>query len=199
MKRNTFAKVLRRACAYLIIFGLVAQMLPTTALAADSDFSASFIKELEDLKVDYSDYLDNSVVLHLPEGVTDEDEISVIITVDTATIMEAYEGTDKSMSFKEYALESEDAAKITAEINAKKADILSRLEEKGVEYTVGEDYNTLLSGFSVSIKAGDFASTCSVLKKGEDVIVGEEYKSCETELVENPRSHSAKLRVAEKM
>ena len=35
MKRNTFAKVLRSACAYLIIFGLVAQMLPTTALAAD--------------------------------------------------------------------------------------------------------------------------------------------------------------------
>lgn len=185
MKRNTFAKVLRSACAYLIIFGLVAQMLPTTALAADSDFSASFIKELEDLRVDYSDYLDNSVVLHLPEGVTDEDEISVIITVDTATIMEAYKGTDKSMSFKEYALESEDAAKITEEINAKKADILSRLDEKGVEYTVGEDYNTLLSGFSVSIKAGDFSSTCSVLKKGENAIVGEEYESCKTELVEN--------------
>lgn len=185
MKRNTFAKVLRSACAYLIIFGLVAQMLPTTALAADSDFSASFIKELEDLRVDYSDYLDNSVVLHLPEGVTDEDEISVIITVDTATIMESYKGTDKSMSFKEYALESEDAAKITEEINAKKADILSRLDEKGVEYTVGEDYNTLLSGFSVSIKAGDFSSTCSVLKKGENAIVGEEYESCKTELVEN--------------
>lgn len=185
MKRNTFAKVLRSACAYLIIFGLVAQMLPTTALAADSDFSASFIKELEDLKVDYSDYLDNSVVLRLPDGVTNEDAISVIITVDTATIMEAYEGTDKSMSFKDYALYSEDAAKITEEINAKKADILSRLEEKGVEYTVGEDYNTLLSGFSVSIKAGDFASACSVLKNGEKAIVGEEYQSCKTELVEN--------------
>ena len=185
MKRNTFAKVLRSACAYLIIFGLVAQMLPTTALAADSDFSASFIEKLEDLKVDYTDYLDNSVVLHLPEGVTDEDEISVIITVDTATIMEAYEGTDKSMSFKEYALESEDAAAITAEINEKKADILSRLDEEGIEYSAGEDYNTLLSGFAVSIKAGDFASTCSVLKDGEAAIVGEEYEACKTELVEN--------------
>ena len=69
--------------------------------------------------MDYSDYLDNSVVLRLPEGVTNEDEISVIITVDTATIMEAYEGTDKSMSFKDYALYSEDAAAITAEINEK--------------------------------------------------------------------------------
>ena len=184
MKRNTFSKVIRSVCAYLIIFGLVAQMVPATALAADSDFSASFIKELEDLKVDYTDYLDNSVVLRLPEGVTNEDEISVIITVDTATIMEAYEGTDKSMSFKEYALESEDAAKITAEINEKKASILSRLEEQGVEYTLGEDYNTLLSGFAVSIKAGDFASTCSVLKDGESAIVGEEYEACKTELVD---------------
>ena len=96
MKRNTFAKISRSAMAFLLIFGLVAQMLPTTALAADSDFSASFIKELEDLTVDYTDYLDNSVVLQLPDGVTNDDEISVIITVDTATIMEAYEGTDKS-------------------------------------------------------------------------------------------------------
>ena len=113
-------------------------MLPTTALAADSDFSASFIKELEDLKVDYTDYLDSSVVLQLPEGVSNDDEISVIITVDTATIMEAYEGTDKSMSFKEYALDSKDAAEITAEINEKKVDILSRLDNLGVEYTVGK-------------------------------------------------------------
>jgi len=163
----------------------VAQMLPTTALAADSEFSASFIEKREDLEVDYSDYLDNSVVLQLPDGVTNDDEISVIITVDTATIMEAYEGTDKSMSFSDYALESEDAAKITAEIEDKKADILSRLDDLGVEYTVGEDYNTLLSGFAVSIKAGDYVSTCSVLEDGEKAIIGEEYESCKTELVEN--------------
>ncbi len=185
MKRNTFARITRSAFSFLLIFGLVAQMLPTTALAADSEFSASYIEKLEDLKVDYTDYLDNSVVLQLPEGVTNDDQISVIITVDSTTIMEAYEGTDKSMSFKEYALESEDAAKITAEIEAKKADILSRLDDLGVEYKLGDDYNTLLSGFAVSIKAGDFASTCSVLKKGEKAIVGEEYESCETELVEN--------------
>jgi len=185
MKRNTFAKITRSAFSFLLIFGLVAQMLPTTALAADSEFSASFIKEREDLEVDYSDYLDNSVVLQLPDGVTNDDEISVIITVDTATIMDAYEGTDKSMSFKEYALESEDAAEITAEIGEKKADILSRLDDLGVEYKLGDDYNTLLSGFAISIKAGDYASTCSVLGKGEKAIIGEEYKSCETELVEN--------------
>ena len=185
MKRNTFAKITRSALAFLLVFGLVAQMLPTTALAADSDFSASFIKELEDLKVDYTDYLDSSVVLQLPEGVSNDDEISVIITVDTATIMEAYEGTDKSMSFKEYAIDSKDAAEITAEINEKKVDILSRLDNLGVEYTVGEDYNTLLSGFAISIKARDYVSTCSALKKGEKAIIGEEYKSCKTELVEN--------------
>ena len=130
MKRNTFAKVLRSACAYLIIFGLVAQMLPTTALASNSDLTASFIEKLEDLKVDYTDYLDNSVVLRLPEGVTNDDEISVIITVDTATIMEAYNGTDKSMSFKDFALRSEEAAAITAEIETKKTDILSLLPDE---------------------------------------------------------------------
>lgn len=173
MKRNTFAKITRSAFSFLIIFGLVAQTLPTTALAADSEFSASYIEKLEGLEVDYSDYLDNSVVLQLPDGVDKDDEISVIITVDNTTIMEAYEGTDKSMSFKDYALSSDDAAEITAEIESKKADILSRLDDLDIEYALGEDFNTLLSGFAVTIKAGDYASTCSVLKEGEAAVIGE--------------------------
>ena len=186
MKRNMLTKMLKRTLAFCIIFGLVGQMLPASLIyAGQSDYEASFIKQLEDLTVNYKDKLDNSVMFQLPEGVADDEEISVIITVDTDTIMEAYEGTDKTMSFKEYALYSKDAAAITKEIGNKKADILSRLDEKGIKYSTGEDYNTLLSGFEISIKAKDFATTCKSLGEGENAVVSEVYKSCKTELVEN--------------
>ncbi len=186
MKRNTFISALKSSFVFLIIFGLVAQLVPAdVVLASNSDYKASFITEREDLTVDHTQFFDSSVVLQLPEGISNDDEISVIITVGTTTIMEAYEGTDKVMSFQDYALTSNDAANINAEISEKKADILSELDKLGVAYTTGENYSTLISGFEILIKAGDFANTCSVLDKGENIIVGEEYEVCKTELVEN--------------
>ena len=56
----------------------------------------------------------------LPEGVGDREEISVIITVDVPNLMDAYDAGDKTMSFTEYALESDDAQTIKNEIAEKK-------------------------------------------------------------------------------
>ena len=186
MKRNMLTKMLKRTLSFGLIIGMIGQMLPVSVIeASQSDYEASYIQELKDLLVDHSGQIDNSVMFQLPEGIDDDEEISVIITVDTDTIMEAYDGTDKTMSFKEYATSSDDAMAITQEINDKKADILSRLEEEGVSYKTGDDYNTLLSGFEILIKAEDFTTTCKSLGEGENAIVSEVYESCKTELVEN--------------
>ncbi len=193
MKRQTFSKVLKNAAVFTLVFGMLVQLLPvdttqaaviTTENESVTSYDASYITEL-DMELDYTQYLDSSVVYQLPEGVGDDEEISVIVTVDTTTIMDAYEGTDKTMNFTEYALESEDAAEINAEIAAKKTEFLAELDDLGITYSLGEDYSTVLSGFEILIKAGDFSSACSVLGEGEDIIVGEVYETCETELVEN--------------
>lgn len=151
----------------------------------DSKYNASFIEQLSNLNINYKDYLDSSAMFQLPEGVGDDEEISVIITLDVINLMDAYEGSDKTMSFSEYALSSKDAKNIKAEIQQEKEKILGELDEKGISYTVGEEYSTVLAGFELLIKAGDFKTTCQSLGEGNGVIVGEEYKVAETELVEN--------------
>lgn len=99
--------------------------------------------------------------------------------------MDAYQATDKTMSLREFALSSEDAKRIDQQISSQKSQILSALDDKGIQYRVGEAYNTVLSGFEVVIKAGDFAATCKSLTSGAQAIIGEEYHVAKTSLVEN--------------
>ncbi len=181
---------MKRFLAFLLMFGMLLQSVPVNAVetyASESEYDASFIEKLENVLStgDISQFFDNSVMFQLPENVKDDQEISVIISLDVITIMDAYEGTDKTMSFKDYALYSDDAAEITAEIEAQKTAILKELDEEGIEYSLGDDYNTVLSGFEIIIKAGDFATTCSHLGDGATAIVCEEYEAAVTELVEN--------------
>ena len=187
MKKTMVKQIGKRVTAFLIMFGMLGQPIATNAVcASESEYAASFIQQLQNSMFgDYSQFVDNSVMFQLPEGVDDDEEISVIISLDTITIMDAYDGTDKAMSFMEYALDSEDAAEIKAEINERKTEILSTLDEKGVEYSVGEEYATVISGFEILIKAGDFATTCKSLGKGEQAILGEVYEVADTKLVEN--------------
>ena len=109
----------------------------------------------------------------------------MIITVDVANLMDAYEDTDKTMSFTEYALSSSEAAAIIAQIGEEKARILSKLDDLKIAYTTGENYSTVLSGFEIVIQAGDFGATCKALGDGEGIIVSEVYNVAETKLVEN--------------
>ncbi len=65
------------AAAAVLAIGAVA--LPT---AQASDFEASYIDRLENVDVDYSKYFDGSKVFELADHISDDQEISVIITVD---------------------------------------------------------------------------------------------------------------------
>lgn len=189
MKRNKFVQAGKRFLAAFLAVGMLVQPLAgDVALASDikGKYEASFIEKLENLfNVDNSAHYDSSAMFKLPDTVKADDEISVIVTVDTATIMDAYEQTNKLMSYKDFALTSDDASAIKEDISAKKADVLADLDELGVEYTTGEEYNTVLSGFEISIQAKDFEKVCKSLDKDYDVIVGEEYKPADAKLVEN--------------
>lgn len=184
---------MKRFLALLLAFGMVIQSAPTTiSLAAETtgsdgkEYSASFVEKLENvLQTNISQYYDNSKIFRLPDGIDDDDEISIIISLDVITIMDAYEGTDKTMEFRDYALNSDDAKAINEDIQKEKEKILAELDEKGVKYSLGEEYNTVISGFELVIKAADFTDTCKSLGNGAQAIVGEEYYPAETKLVEN--------------
>lgn len=190
MTRNsTLAKnevlKMKRFLAMLLAVVMVFQLGPTVTLAAEIGDS-SIIKKLEDIfNLDITKYFDDDTLYRLPDGVADDDEISVIISLDVTNIMDAYQATDKTMSLREFALSSDDAKRIDQQIQSQKEQILKALDDKGISYDVGEAYNTVLSGFEVVIKAGDFAATCKSLTSGAQAIIGEEYHVAKTSLVEN--------------
>ena len=179
-KMRCFSKVLCCALAAVLLLGAV---LP--AQAAATGYAAGGITRRDDIRVDYTQYLNGDVVCKLPDTIRADEEISVIISTGEISLMDAYKTSAKTMSFGEYALCSEAAAQVRGDINAKQAQLLARLDEQELVYTVGEQYDTLLAGFELLITASDFAAVCGALEGDADVIVGEVYRTAETKLVEN--------------
>ncbi|MBO5129904.1 MAG: leucine-rich repeat protein [Oscillospiraceae bacterium] len=184
MNKKGIAKVSQMMLLVLLTAAVLIGAIPVTQVQASS-YQSSGIELLEDLKVDYSKFIDDSVMFQLPATIDPDQEISVIITTDIINLMDAYEATDKTMSFGEYALSSEEAASIERQIAQRKAEILARLDELEIAYTTGEDYSALLTGFEIVIKGSDFEATCQSLGEGEKAVIGEKYQKAETELVEN--------------
>ncbi len=185
MKKKSLSLVLKSSLICLLVMAVLVGFIGTP-VSQVAGHRASYIKQVEDApKLDLKDYLNGSTMFQLPDSVKDDQEISVIITVDADNLMDAYEATDKVMSFQDYALNSEEAAKIKADIAKQKAEILKQLDAQGVSYTMGDDYSAILSGFELEIVARDFKVVCKSLEDGQGIIVSEEYKKCETQLVEN--------------
>ena len=184
MKNKTLTKITKVSVILLIVVALAAGIFAMPQAQA-ANYRASYIQRLEDIKVDYSDYLDSSVMQKLPESIRDDQEISVIILTDNATVMDAYEAGAKKTDFEDFALNGKEAAEIRAAISEKKETVLKNLTEAGVAYETGADYDTLLAGFELVIKAGDFGAVTQSLGKGYGIYVSEEYKVAETQLVEN--------------
>ena len=189
MGKKSLTKVTRTVLllllAAVIACGSVAiPRADAAAAAAAAQQQEPAIKKLEGVEVDYTPYLNSNVFQPLPSSIRDDEEISVIITLPVMDLMDAYDASAKTMSMTEFAL-SREAAAVTAQIAARRDETLKKLDDMGVEYTVGEFYDTLLAGFEVCIKAGDFETVCMSLDGGEGTIVSEVYNVAESQLVEN--------------
>ncbi len=178
-------RILVTLVTVIMLFSMISTSLTTTVSAEEGVF-----KRNDSIITDYTSFLSSSVVHQLPSTVKDNDLISVIIKLDTPTLMEAYNKTDKKLSFAEYA-ETDDAKAIKNEISAEKDAYLRSLSSNSIEYSTGADYANVLSGFEVLIRARHFDTACEVLSKGSTAIVGEVYNVAETELVTNPVSYDA--------
>ena len=125
----------------------------------------------------------NESVMHkLPDTIKSTDEISIIVQMKTEALLDAYDASGSKLSFTEYSL-TDEAAAVRGNINAKANSLRNKLN--GIDYTLGESYNVVFSGFEMIITASDFANVCKALSGEAQVIVGEVYKAAETKLVEN--------------
>lgn len=175
-------RVVTTVLAAVILFG----SLPPIQISATGNSGVnSDIKKIDNIALDYSKYYDSSVVFKLPDTVKPNDEISVIITTDDKAVIDVYEESSKTMSLSDFATNSDYAKSVKQNLVKDKAEFLKSLDEQNIFYKTGEEYTTVVNGFEILIKADDFENTCKSLDKGMNIIVGEEYNTCETELVEN--------------
>ncbi|MBQ6884802.1 MAG: leucine-rich repeat protein [Clostridia bacterium] len=186
MKRFKLQKVTKSVIATALALVITIGALPIGhVFATGSGKNNPDIQKIENIALDYSKYFDSSVVFKLPDTINADDEISVIITTDDNAVIDVYEGSDKTMSLSDFALKSNYAKAAKQKLAKSKAEVLAELDKKNISYKIGEEYSTILNGFELVIKASDFENTCKSLGKGMDIIVGEEYNTCETQLVEN--------------
>ena len=132
MNNKTHNKVLLRVLVALLaatlLFGIFA-----APQAEASSYKASYIDLMENApKLDLDKYLDSDVVSKLPSNVKDDQEISVIVTLDVEDLLDAYEKTDKSVSFGEFALQSDNAKNIENAISEKKEEVLNKLDQLSI-------------------------------------------------------------------
>ena len=139
-----------------------------------------------ELNTNKEHYYNSSVMQQLPSTVKDSDELSIIVKLDTAPLLDIYKKQGiTDMTFGEYT-KTEEANAYVAEMLAEKSAILASFDAVGLSYTTGADYASVLSGFEVGIVAKDFKQLCTTLGTRGTAIVGEVYEIDKTELVENP-------------
>ena len=182
MNKKTLVRVITSVAVLAMVLSMLMTMSSVSVAGTDrSDYIGLFDG---DVQTNLESLFDKDVVHKLPETVSDTDIISLIIKTDLPTVMDAYKDADSALSLSEYA-QSEAAAPVKDRIAAKKAELLAKLDAAGVEYGRGLSYDTVLSGFEITVKAGDLELVDELFDGQATTIVGEVYLPEETKLVEN--------------
>ena len=136
MKKTHFSHILRSALSVLLAVSLLVGTVPAvfaagTAAGSVPRLEISAINKLDNnsILVNYLDYLNSNVAFRLPNGVKDDDDISVIIRIDRSSLMDAYGRTDKTMSLQEFAV-SDEAKTVLDAISARKEALLTLFDEQ---------------------------------------------------------------------
>ncbi len=189
---KTFRNMTLGALVALMAGTLVcSQILPVAGgiFGAHSSASAeSAITKLDgELVTDHLSKADTALSKRLPEGYTEDDEISVIVTSTSETVLDAFEKTSVSRyaTFAEFEASAE--AKATGRrIADKNADALRYAENSGVKFRYAAEYSALLGGFELEIRAGDYEKLAAALEKGGySASVSEVYEVAEAKVVKN--------------
>ncbi len=136
------------------------------------------------IKNDITQYLDENVAYKLPDGVSDNQEISVIVSMNVDSVLDAYEDSGSSLAVSDYIL-TRDATNAINKIETQRKALLKKLSASGLRYSVGEKYNTVLSGFEIEIAAKDFSKVGKLIGDSSELIIGDEYERAVTEVVTN--------------
>ena len=182
--RKKVIKVLSLLGAVSFLGGVFAESFKTAQDGVVTEAESYISKTGAAIDTKRENYFDKNVVYQLPETISTQDEISVIVKMNTQTIVDAYADYTGPKSLSEYAVSSE-AKKIESSVEKERNQLIKKLNKAGVAYTLGEKYDTVLSGFEITLKAKDFATVGELLGNTATLIVGEVYAPAVTEVVTN--------------
>ena len=114
------------------------------------------------VETDAEEFYDENVVYKLPDTVSDDQEISLIVDMGTQSVLDSYNENVSGMTLSEYA-SSADARNISRRIATESAKYKAKLSGAGISYSVGETYDTIFSGFEIRVRAKDFAKVSGLL------------------------------------
>lgn len=156
---------------------------PLGGLSAGAE-SSSVKKINDDIRTNVDEFFDDDVVTRLPDTVADGDYISLIVSIDMPTVLSSYNDAKPDMELSQYAT-SVEAGRISREAARKTVELKGKLDAAGIDYEAGEAYDTILSGFEITVKAKDFERVNAAVGGEAAVIVGEVYEPAITEPVTN--------------
>lgn len=153
--------------------------------SADSGILSAITKITTPIQNDISKHFDESVVTALPSSVKDDQDVSVIVAMKTANVVQSYNNTDKKLEIEDYVA-TRQAKKIVEAADVERDRLIAKLDGSGISYTLGQTYDNVVSGFEVVVKAKDFSRVEDLLNANEaTAIVGEVYEPAEYKVVEN--------------
>ena len=131
-----------------------------------------------------ADLFDSSVVYRLSDNIKTNQEISVILSLNTQSTFDAYLAAGAKGEFADYM--STLSAKNLAKRNKAACDELKKaLSKSKISYKMGVSYDALISGFEVTLRAKDYYKLADAVGKQATLIVSEEYAPAETQIVTN--------------
>lgn len=177
-----------RALSLLMILCLCATFLfkgdvPVKASTAQSN---SLISKVDgNIYNDLSSYFDDANVSRLPETVSADQDISVIVEMSTQNAVDAYTESGSKKTIGEF-LGDGDASTVISGGERERISLIRMLDASGIKYTLGESYNNVVSGFEITVKAADFEKVESLLNsRNAKAIVGDVYESMESQVITN--------------
>ena len=129
-------------------------------------------------------FYDENVVFKLPENVSENQEISVIVSLNSGAIINSYNENGGETSLTKYA-QSREGKKIASNAAREQKKWISKLNASGISYKLGAKYDTILNGFELLIKAKDFEKVGKFFSTDAELILSETYLPAVTDIVTN--------------
>lgn len=176
-------RILSLVMAVCLSAGLFTRQTPANTSATTNDSNITRING--DFYNDLSSFFDTKEVSRLPETVSDDQDISVIVEMSTKNTVDAYTQSGASEKIADY-VDGSEAKKLIAAADRERTSLIRMLDASGIRYVMGETYNNVVSGFEITVKASDFYKVESLLSgRKATAIVGDVYEPMETKPVFN--------------